>query len=74
MSSQYYFEESSFAKRDCQAGTRRRMTSLIGIGVALLESLRFLGEEALDAEILMLLKPYSLRADWADDMIQLVKE
>lgn len=50
------------------------MTSLIGIGVALLESLRFLGEEALDAEILMLLKPYSLRADWADDMIQLVKE
>ena len=50
------------------------MTSLIGIGVALLESLRFWGEEALDAEILMLPKLHSLQMDWADDMIQLVKE
>jgi site-specific DNA recombinase len=34
----------------------------------------FIREEALDAEISALLKPYSLRADWADQMLELVKK
>ena len=34
----------------------------------------YIREEALDAEISSLLKPYSLRADWADEMLTRVKE
>jgi site-specific DNA recombinase len=34
----------------------------------------YIREEALDAEITALLKPYSLRADWADEMLLRVKE
>ncbi len=34
----------------------------------------YVREEALDAEISSLLKPYSLRADWADEMLKRVKE
>jgi site-specific DNA recombinase len=34
----------------------------------------YVREEALDAEISSLLKPYSLRADWADDMLKRVKD
>jgi site-specific DNA recombinase len=34
----------------------------------------YIREEALDAEISGLLKPYSLRADWADEMLKLVKD
>jgi site-specific DNA recombinase len=34
----------------------------------------YIREEALDAEITALLKPFALRADWADDMLSRVKE
>ena len=34
----------------------------------------YVREEVLDAQITDLLKPYSLRADWADDMLELVKQ
>ena len=34
----------------------------------------FIREEALDAEISALLKPFELRADWADQMLELVKK
>ena len=34
----------------------------------------YVREEALDAEITALLKPFSLRADWADEMLKRVKE
>jgi site-specific DNA recombinase len=34
----------------------------------------YVREEALDAEISALLKPYSLRTDWADEMLTRVKE
>jgi site-specific DNA recombinase len=34
----------------------------------------FIREEALDAEISSLLKPFALRADWADEMLTRVKE
>src|SRR5207245_327769 len=34
----------------------------------------YIREEALDAEISALLKPYALRADWADEMLLRVKE
>ncbi len=34
----------------------------------------YIREEALDAEITALLKPFSLRADWADEMLSRVKE
>ena len=34
----------------------------------------FIREEALDAQISALLNPYELRADWADEMLTLVKE
>jgi hypothetical protein len=34
----------------------------------------YIREEALDAEISSLLKPYSLRSDWADEMLKLVKD
>ena len=34
----------------------------------------YVREEALDAEISSLLKPYALRADWADEMLTRVKE
>ena len=34
----------------------------------------YLREEGLDAEITALLKPFSLRADWADEMLKRVKE
>ena len=34
----------------------------------------YVREEALDAEISSLLKPYSLRADWADEMLKRVNE
>ena len=34
----------------------------------------YIREEALDAQISGLLKPYSLRADWADEMLELVKK
>ena len=34
----------------------------------------YVREEVLDAEISNLLKPYSLRADWADEMLSRVKE
>ncbi len=34
----------------------------------------YIREEALDAEITALLKPFSLRADWADEMLLRVKE
>ena len=34
----------------------------------------YIREEALDAEIIALLKPFSLRADWADEMLLRVKK
>jgi site-specific DNA recombinase len=34
----------------------------------------YVREEVLDAEITALLKPYSLRSDWADEMLSRVKE
>ena len=34
----------------------------------------YVREEALDAEISSLLKPYSLRAEWADEMLKRVKD
>ena len=34
----------------------------------------YVREESLDAEITALLKPFSLRADWADDMLSRIKE
>ena len=34
----------------------------------------YVREEALDAEISALLKPFTLRGDWADQMLELVKE
>jgi DNA invertase Pin-like site-specific DNA recombinase len=34
----------------------------------------YIREETLDAELSVLLKPFSLRADWADQMLELVKK
>ena len=34
----------------------------------------YIREEVLDAEISSLLKPYSLRAEWADEMLKRVKD
>ena len=34
----------------------------------------YIREEGLDAEITALLKPFSLRADWADEMLKRVKD
>ena len=34
----------------------------------------FIREEALDAEITALLKPFTLRADWSDEMLELLKK
>jgi hypothetical protein len=34
----------------------------------------YVREESLDLQISDLLKPYALRADWADEMLELVKK
>lgn len=51
-----------------------RCTKKSNAAIALMCKQPYIREEDLDKEISSLLKPYSLRADWADDMLTRVNE